>query len=136
MGMKQKNFFFLKKKIQNGRLKKTSFFNSVNSQYFFVKISWIRPWVSRIDWCKGHQCGSTYIVIRLSDRQKNAKQYQRKHMQHSVRTPYVVQNFWIMSFSRWDWKKTFLAQMVFFSKNIDRIEPIVCLCLGFSFYTF
>ena len=39
MGMKQKNFFFfLKKKIQNGRLKKGSFFNSVNSQFFFVKI--------------------------------------------------------------------------------------------------
>ena len=27
MGMKQKIFFFLKKKIQNGRLKKTEFFN-------------------------------------------------------------------------------------------------------------
>ena len=27
IGMKQKNFFFLKNKIQNGRLKKTEFFN-------------------------------------------------------------------------------------------------------------
>ena len=51
--MRQK-IFFLQKKIQNGRLKKRSFFNSVNSQYFFVKISWIGPWASRIDWCEGH----------------------------------------------------------------------------------
>ena len=28
-------------KIQNGRLKKTEFFKIANSQYFFVKISWI-----------------------------------------------------------------------------------------------
>ena len=45
--------FFLvghfEKKNQNGRLKKTTFFKIANSQYFFVKISWIGPWVSRID---------------------------------------------------------------------------------------
>ena len=34
---------------------------------FFVKISWIGPWVSRIDWCQGHLCDSTYITMRLSD---------------------------------------------------------------------
>jgi hypothetical protein len=45
--MKQKKN--LKKKIQNGRLKKRSFSSSANSQYFFVKISWIGSWVSRID---------------------------------------------------------------------------------------
>ena len=28
---------------------KTSFSSSTNSQYFFMKISWISPWVSRID---------------------------------------------------------------------------------------
>ena len=55
----------MKKKIQNGRLKKRSFFTSVNSQYFFVKILWIRPWVSRIGWCEGHWCGSTYMAVRL-----------------------------------------------------------------------
>ena len=33
---------------------------------FFVKIFWIGPWVSMIDWCKGHWCGSTYMVVRLS----------------------------------------------------------------------
>ena len=39
--MKQKKIFFLKKKNQNGLLKKTSFSSSANSQYFFMKISWI-----------------------------------------------------------------------------------------------
>ena len=57
----------LKKKIQNGRLKKTSFSSSTNSQYFFMKISWIGRWFCRIDWCEGHWCGSTYMVVRLSD---------------------------------------------------------------------
>jgi hypothetical protein len=42
----KKTFFF---KFQNGRLKKTEFFKIANSQYFFVKILWIGPWVSRID---------------------------------------------------------------------------------------
>ena len=48
IGMKQKKIFF-EKKIQNGRLKKTAIFNSPNSQYFFMKISWIGPWVSRVE---------------------------------------------------------------------------------------
>ena len=60
-------FIFLKRKIQNGRLKKTEFFNSANSQYFFLKISGIGFWVNSINWCKSHQCGSTYMVVRLSD---------------------------------------------------------------------
>ena len=67
MGMKQKKKFFLKKKIQNGRLKKMTFFKIANSQYFFLKILWIRCWVSRIDCCEGHQCGLTYMAVRLSD---------------------------------------------------------------------
>jgi len=50
MGIKQIFFFFFeKKKIQNGRLKKSAFFKIANSQKFFAKISQIRPWVSRID---------------------------------------------------------------------------------------
>ena len=56
-----------KKKIQNGRLKKNSFSSSANSQYFFMKFSWIGPWVSRIDWCKGHWFVSTFVAVRLSD---------------------------------------------------------------------
>ena len=67
-GMKQKKkIFFLKKKIQNGRLKKTEFFNFVKSWANSAKISWIRPWVSRIEWCEGHWFCSTYMAMRLSD---------------------------------------------------------------------
>ena len=62
----KKKIFFLKKKIQNGRLKKTEFFNFVKSWAISAKISWIGPWVSRIDWCEGHWRGSTYMVVRLS----------------------------------------------------------------------
>jgi hypothetical protein len=37
-----------KNEIQNGQLKKRSFFKIANSQYFLVKILWSGPWVSRI----------------------------------------------------------------------------------------
>ena len=67
MGMKQKKIFFSKKKIQNGRLKKTEFFNFVKSWANSAKISWIRSWVSRIEWCEGHPFCSTYMAVRLSD---------------------------------------------------------------------
>ena len=60
-------FIFFWKKIQNGRLKKSEFFNSANSQKIFPKISQIDPLVSRIDWCKRHWCGSTYMAMRLSN---------------------------------------------------------------------
>ena len=56
-----------KKKFKMADLKKSSFSSSANSQYFFTKISWIGPWVSRIDWCEGHWCGLTYMVVRLSN---------------------------------------------------------------------
>ena len=47
-GMKQKQKQkFERKKIQNGRLKKTEFFKITNSEKIFVKISWIGPWISR-----------------------------------------------------------------------------------------
>ena len=39
----------MKKKIQNDRLEKSAFFKIANSQKNFVKISWIGPWVSKID---------------------------------------------------------------------------------------
>ena len=69
-----KIFFFFEKKIQNGRLKKSSFFKIANSQNFSAKISQIRPWVSRIEWCEGHWCSSTYMAVRLSDKSsKTAK---------------------------------------------------------------
>ena len=48
--MKQKKKFKMADlKIQNGRLKKTSFSSSANSQYFFMKFPWIGPWDSRIN---------------------------------------------------------------------------------------
>ena len=75
MGMKQFFFFFFfEKKIQNGRLKKSSFFKIANSQNFFAKIFQMGPWVSRIEWCEGHWCSSTYMAVRLSDKSsKTAK---------------------------------------------------------------
>ena len=62
MGMRQKIFFFFAKKNSKWRLKKRSFFNSVNSQYVFVKISWIVPWVSRIVTnCHGDEAKKNYF---------------------------------------------------------------------------
>ena len=55
------------KKIKMADSKKTEIFNSPNSQYFFMKILWIGAWINRINWCEGHQCGLTYMVVRLSD---------------------------------------------------------------------
>ena len=57
----------IEKKVQNGRLKKTMFCQTVNSQYFFTKLSGMRPWVRKSDWCEGHWYGSTYMAVRLSD---------------------------------------------------------------------
>ena len=55
------------KKKSKWLTQKTEFFNFANSQYLFVKISWIGPWVSSIDWYKEHWCNSTYMAVRLSD---------------------------------------------------------------------
>ena len=66
--------FFFEKKIQNGRLKKSSFFKITNSLNFFAKIYQMGPWVSRIEWCEGHWCSLTYMAVRLSDKSsKTAK---------------------------------------------------------------
>ena len=43
-----------KLKNQNGRLKKTEFFKTTNSQYLFAKRLEIGSWVDRINGCKGH----------------------------------------------------------------------------------
>ena len=53
IGIKQKiNFWKINSKM-------------ANSQNFLVKITWICPWVSRIDWWEGYWCSSTYMVERL-----------------------------------------------------------------------
>ena len=62
-----KKLFFLKRKQSIWPTQKNEFFKTANSQYFFSKISWIGFWVSKIDWCKRHWCGSTYMTVRLSD---------------------------------------------------------------------
>ena len=46
---------------------KCPFSKTTNSWNCFAKISQIGPLVSKIDWCKGHWCSSTYMVVRLSD---------------------------------------------------------------------
>ena len=67
--MKQKKifFFFCKKNFKMADSKKLSFSTTPKSWAITAKISWIGPWVSRIDWCKGHWWGSTYMAVRLSD---------------------------------------------------------------------
>ena len=50
-GEEKKNF---EKKIKMADTKKTEIFNSINSQYFFVKMSWIGPWVHRKIDAKGN----------------------------------------------------------------------------------
>ena len=52
IGKKQKqkqNLFFEKKKKSKWLTRKSLFSSSANSQYFFAKISWIGPLVSKID---------------------------------------------------------------------------------------
>ena len=50
----KKNFFFEEKKFKMADFSKWPFFKMANSRDFFAKISQIRPWVSRIDWCEAH----------------------------------------------------------------------------------
>ena len=55
-----------KNKISKWPTQKKVIFQLRQLSIFFTKISWIGPWVGRIDFCKGHWCGSTYMVTRLS----------------------------------------------------------------------
>ena len=61
----KKNFFSWKK-IKMADSEKLSFSKPPILNFFFSKISWIGPWVSGINWCEGHQCGSTYICCQIS----------------------------------------------------------------------
>ena len=45
-----KKFFFILKKKSKWPTQKNSFSSSANSKYFFMKILWIAPWVSKIIW--------------------------------------------------------------------------------------
>ena len=53
-------------------VQKSLFSKTANSPFFFVKISWIGPWLSRIDWCKYFSL-STYIAVRQSEMPSNSK---------------------------------------------------------------
>ena len=51
------------KKFWELAILKNELFNIAKSSAISAKISWIGPWVSRIDWCEGHWCSSTYMVV-------------------------------------------------------------------------
>ena len=61
-----KKKFFCKKKLK-WTTQKTEIFKITNSQNFVAKILWIGLLNNSIDWCKGHWCGSIYMVMRLSE---------------------------------------------------------------------
>ena len=78
------------KKIQNGRLKKTEFFKTTNSQKNFAKISGIGPLLhphknqSKFLWKHGRV--EIFMITLVS----SPKQHLHKHMQHSVSTWFVI----------------------------------------------
>ena len=51
MRIKQTKFFFFEKKSKMAVFQKRPFFKIANSKNFFLKISQVRPWVSRIASC-------------------------------------------------------------------------------------
>ena len=63
--------------------KKTQIFKTASSWKFFAKILWIGPWISSIDWC-----GSTYMVMRLSDNTNNAFFARFLSLRHTASWPY------------------------------------------------
>ena len=86
------------KKIQNGHLKKTEFFKIANSQY----LTDCGPWINRIDWCEGHWCGSTYMVIYQSYTSKDQSQkFSRK-------------KYWELVFSQKKTPRRFIWGSVYF----------------------
>ena len=121
MGMKQKKNFFFEKKIQNGRLKKSSFFKIANSQNFFAKISQIRPWVSRIEWCEGHWCSSTYMAVRLSDKSSKTASILKNAL-------FLSRPFWIFFFkiffffAFFPWKLVKVYWLARMAQNFDQAK--------------
>ena len=61
-------------KLDDYRSQKPEFFKIINSQTFFVKISWIGHWVVRIDWCEGWATCATsmpFTSINLTNPRTN-----------------------------------------------------------------
>ena len=79
--MKQKKFFFLEKKNSKWPPKKSSFSSSANFNFFEKNFPGISPWFSRINWCKGCWCGSTYMNRRgaVQRKLKNSLKTQKMH---------------------------------------------------------
>ena len=63
----------IKKKKSKVADSKSWDFQNRQFSFFFARIPGIGPWVSRINWCKGHWCGSTHIVRLSRVRSKTGK---------------------------------------------------------------
>ena len=63
--IKNKTFFF--EKPNNQKQKQNVIFQLCQFSIFFDQNFMDWSWVSRIDWCEGHWCDSTHMVVRLSD---------------------------------------------------------------------
>ena len=55
------------KKNKNSRLKKLTFSKPPIFNIFLPKFQ-VLAWLYRINWCEGHEYGSTHMVVRLSER--------------------------------------------------------------------
>ena len=57
-----------KKKLKMADSKKLRFSSPPILNFFSRKFyRLVLPWVGTINWCNGHQCGSIYVVVKLSD---------------------------------------------------------------------
>ena len=66
---KRMNFEFLNLGFWDFVNQKCNFFKSTDLQYFFTRFPEINfQGTIRINWCKEHGCGSTYMVVRLFDK--------------------------------------------------------------------
>ena len=104
-GIKQKKKFWTKKNPK-WPTQKNYGFQTVNSQYFSAKLSGIGPWVSRINWCKGHQCDPTNMVVRLSDdiRPKTGKKCMRSWANtyaDDCKVPRILKELWLKVVNIW-----------------------------------
>ena len=113
--------------MQNGRLKKDHQFSIC-----FAKISGIGPWVSRINWCKGHWFCSTYNApsINLSYLSKDQS---LKFCQINIENCWSLKNsalFWVRHFGIF-FVKFFLP---YFYLNQSQINGVALMRLNFYDY--
>ena len=81
-------FFSFEKKNPKWQTLKNLFFQNCQFSIFFVKVSWIGPCIRWIDWCKGHWCGSTYMVERLSERKLKNRQKIKEYIERRHGEPF------------------------------------------------